>query len=164
MTLICVAKESESSLLIAADNLEQSTGGYSATPRSKLHRVEDKALAWACSGNATVGEWLSRQFAESNPQSWDAITSHEEFRSSVAILNGNERAVAALARSQPGANHLVACVMAGWLNGEPGIWDIDSEGQPSPHLDRQILFEGSVALHAHLIWDALKDSPLVQGG
>jgi len=50
-----------------------------------------------------------------------------------------------------------------WLNGEPGIWDIDSEGQPSPHLDRQILFEGSVALHAHLIWDALKDSPLVQG-
>jgi len=161
MTLIGVIKEGEEALLIASDNLERSTGGFSVTPRSKLHRLEDKAFAWACTGNATLSEWLSQELANNNPQSWDDITGHNGFRDSVATLNGNEKAGLTLARSNPGPDHLVTSVMAGWLNSEPGMWDLDENGQPTPHLDRDVLFEGGPvrALLAYSIWDALNDSP-----
>ena len=159
MTLISVVKETESALLIAADNLEYNPEGrFSITPKSKLNRVGSGALAWACAGNATVGGWFSGRLRANAPTSWFDVTDENGLRNAVAKLNGSERGSAQLARIPWKDDFGVTCVLAGWLNGEVGIWDIDTCGQPTPFLDHGILFEGGPVKEAHLIWDALEDS------
>lgn len=158
MTLIAVVVESDDALLIAADNLERGAGGYSVTPRSKLHKTKGGSFAWACSGNATVGDWVSTQLAGNAPSSWEAITGINGFRTVVASINGGERGIVALARTPWRDDNGATCVLAGWLGDVFGVWDIDANGQPTPHLEHGVLFEGGPVKEAHLIWDALADS------
>ena len=42
--------------------------------------------------------------------------------------------------------------MAGCLDGDLGIWDIDASGKSTPHLDRVFLFEGGMAQFADVAW------------
>lgn len=158
MTLIAVVKETEESLLIAADNLERGGGGFSVTPRSKLHKSKGGVFAWACSGNAAVGSWLSNHLSDNVPMSWETVSNPAALPKVVAQLNADQRGIIQLTRNEWKDDYGVTCVMAGCLDGGLGIWDIDTNGQPTPHMERGVLFDGGPAQYAEVAWAVLEDS------
>lgn len=161
MTLIVVVKEDDQSLLIAADGLERSSNNvYTITKRPKLHKASQGGLAWAASGNATVAEWLAEKLTAQPPNSWATMRDNTAgIPLIVANLNGDQRHILAGARAPWRNDFGVTCVIAGWLEGELGIWEIDNCGQPTPYLEHGFCAIGGPASTAEHISTALFDSP-----
>jgi hypothetical protein len=144
VTVIAACRESEDSLLIAADSGEtEAKSGRRLTTNRKLHRHRNEPLAWAISGNPTIGDqglnqWLAGQVWP--PASWHDFLG--EIADRVAFFNGRQRDRARLAGVTDIDQHTTQLVVVAWA-GEPHIYEFDDTGRDTPYVEAPLLAVGT---------------------
>ena len=128
MTVVIAMKETDGSILIAADGEGTAEGGLKEH-LPKLRRVTDRPLAWAASGNPDIGlrefgNWMTSYQWES--AQWDSFISAAA--DEVSRLNGIQRERTKLSGVPVEEDkHLTEVVIAGWLD-RPDIFVISNTG------------------------------------
>ncbi len=130
MTVIVGVRENDDCILLASDRGIQDFGGLrDILPYVKLNKLERATIAWGCSGNGTLGEefskWLMGQVAPLT--SWKQL--QDMVVNKLAELNGTQRAITRRAGVEPTPDHLVSCLLAGWVDNQPGIFEFDDQGR-----------------------------------
>ena len=140
MTLIAAMKESDTSLLIAADSAVRETpGNIPLTAIQKLRKHQSAPLAWGCSGDTEVGDrfdaWMGT--IPWPPTDWQQFS--DRCADTLAELNGQVRKRATLAGGDPYRIAGTDLLVVAWFD-EPQILEVDSWGKVAQY--------GSNAFHA----------------
>ncbi len=160
MTIIAAMREDTNSILIAADSEYEESGQIRLGGGArKLKRHPTGMLAWAISGNTTLGEidfceWI--QAYSWPPPTWriferDAITK-------LSYLIGEQRKLVELSRAQPNPAHDAAeCLLVGWLGDLPEIYAFGDAGQVQSYLQDGFCAIGKGNIDAWVSYLTLRD-------
>lgn len=135
LTIVAIMKESEDSLLLAADR--QITGDAIRVLRLKLRKVPNQQIAWSSSGNSSIGlgefgHWLERY--DFDGKDWWSFGL--DAADKLSELNGNQRKRTELSRAKLRDEDICAAVLiAGWLKGEIRAFALTSVGILSDALE-----------------------------
>jgi len=163
VTIIATLRESDTSILIAADSggVEEPPGIRIQFP-IKLRKHTTAPLAWGYTGNPTIGDdftdWL-RDY-EWPPTSWR--TFRDDAIRYLATLNGKQRELVELSRAKPGEGDTAQILLAGWLD-RPEILELNDRGLATSYSDDQFQAVGAgkpVALIAYWVLEGVIPSPL----
>ena len=157
MTLIVALKESENSVLLAADSQATGYGGIK-TRISKIRSVANRPILWACSGNPYIGlsqfgHWID-SYKWSMP-TWENFLT--DARNELSRLNGAQVEATALAKAELGPDFVADCLFVGWL-GELGIYAISSDGRIVEPVEDGIYAIGTGGAYAILVNKAIKEA------
>lgn len=130
MTIVAVMKESEASLLLAADS--QFTAEGTKKSQSKLRQIPNQQIAWSCAGNPSIGldefgDWLtSYDFAGKASKGWRPFI--DAASKKLSQLNGAQRERTRLSRAEWNKNLVAEVLIAGWLNNKLGAYVLCDDG------------------------------------
>ncbi len=130
MTIIAFVRESEDTLLLAADR--QFTGDGIRDLHVKLRRVTNQQIAWSSSGNSAIGlgefgGWL--EACDFNKKGWGSFLL--EAMQKLNELNSNQRKSMEASGAKLKDEDICAEVMiVGWLDGKMGAYELTRSGQP----------------------------------
>lgn len=156
MSIIAAVWESDASILIAAESgAIEVMGGMRTAYHPLLQQHTTASLAWGAIGNAAryLDGWL-REYPWP-PKSWNAFERAVEER--IAGLNGRRRELAKIAGVEVREQELCAVLVAGWIEQEGRIFEVDDRGVLYiTDQTQQFRAIGSGALHATIIHEAYK--------
>ncbi len=128
MTIVALMKESESSLLLAADS--QFTSEDIRTIHSKLRQVSNQPIAWSSAGNPSIGldefgRWLETY--DFSGKDWCSFA--EDAIGQLNKLNGAQRERTKLSGAEWNKNFAADVLIAGWLAGKMGAYALSEDGR-----------------------------------
>lgn len=159
MTIVALMKESEDSLLLAADS--QFTDGDIKSTYSKLRKVSSQLVAWSSAGNPSIGldefgEWLKTyDFLEKN---WASFA--EDAIGQLSRLNGAQRERTRMSGVEWNKNFAADVIIAGWLADTMGAYALSDDGRFHDALQHGFEAIGTGAKYAKI---ALHTVGLCQG-
>jgi len=128
MTIVAIMKESEDSLLLAADS--QFTDGAIRSTHSKLRTVPEQLITWSSAGNPSIGldefgGWLKAY--DFSGKNWSSFA--EDATSQLSRLNGAQRERTRLSGVEWNKNFAADVIIAGWLAGIMGAYALSEDGR-----------------------------------
>ena len=155
LTVIVAMKESDDSLLIAADSMNIESDQLKADHQVKLHKHDKENIVWGFTGNRGLGRddfspWL---------KTFDAGGDWQKFKIKVADklaeLNGEQRNRSSKAGIQPSPESTITCLLVGWLNNKPQILEFTDDGRIDSYLQDSFRAIGGGMVVAHRAYGAL---------
>jgi 20S proteasome alpha/beta subunit len=165
MTAVVAIKETETSILMAADT-QGTEDDVLQLRESKIFWHSRKKLGWSYSGNVgeiTFGfsEWLE---SKGDSLTWNAIV--QEGAHVFATINSKLRNLTQMATGKCGINDLAECLIVGFLENpnKPDIIELSSSGKVTSYWQKGFHAIGA-KLPAYSIYETLKrispqDSPV----
>ena len=143
MTVITVLRESEDSILIAADS-----GGHESPGPTRI-RIPDKLkrhplvpVAWAGAGGDSIGERFTGWLQDEGLENWNNCRS--DAGNKFAELIGDVVQRISISQRRPARpDELAQALLVGWLDSQPQIIELDDRG-----VDTSYLVEGFHAIGA----------------
>lgn len=158
MTIVVAMKETDWSVLIAADGEFTDDKGFKSRQR-KLSLHSKNQLAWACDGpyhgGRVLGLWLSRADAYGT---WHSFA--EEAAGELAKVNRSLMLRAQAVGSWNPSQDRTSCLVAGFFGGEPQIIELGGDGHVDSHWESGFDAIGAGARFAVGAYEySLRESP-----
>ena len=154
LTVIVAIKESDSSVLLAADG-EVLEGDAIREVKAKLRKHPSAPLAWGATGNTTIDydftKWL-QEYAWP-PSNEDVF--REQLINKLSELNGKQRELTSLAKAQIKEDYLCSVSLVGYLN-KLMLLELDDVGRASLYDGIGFQAIGSGKGHAWIAYKMLK--------
>lgn len=156
MTIIAAMKESEISILLSSDTGAMENLNVRLSNFTKLRSHPKANLAWAASGNKSIGIEDFTPWLESYnwpPSDWKVFKNHAIDK--LCELNGEQRRLFAKSGATIEDDILADCLIVGWLD-RPEIYLLGNNGIAQSYWDIGFEAIGSGANHAWIAYKALE--------
>ena len=158
MTIITALRESGESILIGADNGYVESEVIILDSTNKLKKHPKESIAWATSGNPTIGEVdFCRWLQSYNYLSSDWNTFEKEAIFELSRIIGEHRKLVKLSGAKENPEHDTAeCLLVGWIDGTPEICNFGDAGKVQSYLSDGFCAIGKGTIPAWITNEAIK--------
>lgn len=157
LTVIIAMRENETSILLASDG-EAIEGGETLLrlPSGiKLQCHPAASIAWATSGNPTIGDEEFGTWIKSYkwpPKDWRTFS--EQAIKRLSELNGRQRHLVKLSGKESTKDDTAECLLVGWLD-RPEIYEFNDAGKATPYWSIGFQAIGYGKAHAWIAYKTL---------
>lgn len=146
LTVIIAMKESNDALLIGADKMSIEGKALKVAGSSKLFKHHNKNIVWGCAGNKHIARGDFNPWLQSLDigDDWQALK--KTVADKIAELNGEQRARTIRAGIKPDENHVISCLLVGWIKGKPKIIEFTHDGKIASYIDDGFQAIGAVVI------------------